>query len=781
MDQQVLKAQKWVNATYRNVSGYAECSEDGYTGWRTMYALTRALQVELGITQLSDTFGPTTLQRLTALGAISATTPNANIRTIVEAALYCKGYSGGNIDGSWSVATRTGLAAMLLDMGVFTVPRDSHTEPTVQPKVFKSLLTMDAYVLVGNGQQEVRAVQMWMNATFLHRKDFTLSPCDGHFSRQVQKSLMLAIQYSLGMADGVANGTFGPGTRDGLRSKALLGVGSTDPVGGSTHFVRLFHAAMIFNRRSVPWTGEYTEQTAAAVSRFQEFAALPITGTATFDTWASLLVSTGNPERKGKALDCRTPLNQARVEAVKAAGYETVGRYLTGGTTKTLTHAEVFTIINAGLSVFPIYQVFHNSREHFSRALGRQAAVEALSAVHKFGIAGDGTVVYFAVDFDAQDDDITNYVIPYFRGIQDGMPIGVNYAIGVYGSRNVCIRVSAAGLASRSFVLGMSTGYSGNLGYPLPDNWAFDQISTVTLAEGQEGEIEIDNDIRSGRDMGISSTSRVHNPNDFIHAYLVWLEARALQWHEKGHTDLRQQDLVAQYLRARGDYDSIQFDQVSGKIDHDFLAFVDGYPARPDLLPLRDPDTLADQDLAHFGASFNAVLKHGVPGDLKKVNVGDYGGWAGDVITVLAEVVTSGRPDSEAYDVARGLIAARDGRSSFGIGDFLADVDAALFGMKVLDAPSTTLSSLVEQYYFTADDARTRYRDLFRLRFDSSEETLKEAAHAVFFQDVDALFSAGREALFLAKAGSPFILVPHGVLSDVAMAFHREFLSWVSA
>lgn len=44
----------------------------------------------------------------------------------------------------------------------------------------------------------------------------------------------------------------------------------------------------------------------------------------------------------------------------------------------------------------------------------------------------------------------------------------------------------------------MSTGFSGNLGYSLPNDWAFDQISTVTLGSG-EGQIEIDNDICSGK------------------------------------------------------------------------------------------------------------------------------------------------------------------------------------------------------------------------------------------------------------------------------------------
>ena len=99
MDQLVLDAQKWVNSTYGAVSGYTPCPEDGITGWDTMYCLTQALQYELGITALSDNFGPTTYADLQAYGPVGPDSGNINMRIIAEAALYCKGYSGGALDG----------------------------------------------------------------------------------------------------------------------------------------------------------------------------------------------------------------------------------------------------------------------------------------------------------------------------------------------------------------------------------------------------------------------------------------------------------------------------------------------------------------------------------------------------------------------------------------------------------------------------------------------------------------------------------------------------------
>lgn len=58
MDQMVLAAQQWVNATYGGVPGYQAVPETGRTGWSTVYALTRGLQHELGISRLPDTSTP---------------------------------------------------------------------------------------------------------------------------------------------------------------------------------------------------------------------------------------------------------------------------------------------------------------------------------------------------------------------------------------------------------------------------------------------------------------------------------------------------------------------------------------------------------------------------------------------------------------------------------------------------------------------------------------------------------------------------------------------------
>lgn len=103
-DVAVQAAQDWLNATYGNVAGFEKAPEPGAsnygkTGWSTIYPLTRALQYELGISPLTDNFGPLTLSKLTERGGIKRTETNANIVKLMVHACFCKGYGAGPATG----------------------------------------------------------------------------------------------------------------------------------------------------------------------------------------------------------------------------------------------------------------------------------------------------------------------------------------------------------------------------------------------------------------------------------------------------------------------------------------------------------------------------------------------------------------------------------------------------------------------------------------------------------------------------------------------------------
>jgi peptidoglycan hydrolase-like protein with peptidoglycan-binding domain len=498
-DEMVQRAQRFINTTYNNGAtlGISKLDENGQTGWPVMYALTRALQYEMGITALSDSFGPTTLGKLGELyGKLDETTvPSANFCRIIQSALYCKGYDGGEIDGQYNDRVKASVVKLNQNMGVSgTYPGSS-----LWPKVVKGLFNMDAYVTVNNGSDTIRTIQQWLNGRYVLRKDFYIIPCDGHHSRDVAKSMLFAIQYELGMADGVANGVFGPGTQSGLKSHTV----STGTTGV---WAQLFTAAMVLNKRNVPF-GNFTSTVQSGVETFQSFSKLPVTGKGDFQTWASLLVSYGDQSRKGTACDGVTMITPARAQALKDAGYKYIGRYLynpssTSLPEKQIQPGELATIKEYGLNCFPIFQTWSRSADYFSYNQGTADAFRAIEWAEYHGFK-PGTIIYFAVDYDAMDGEVTDYVIPHFRGIMRTIGENSAYGIGVYGPRNVCQRVADAGYAATSFVSDMSSGFSGNLGYPLPSNWAFDQISTIKVGSGS-GLIEIDNNIVSGRDFGQS-------------------------------------------------------------------------------------------------------------------------------------------------------------------------------------------------------------------------------------------------------------------------------------
>ncbi|PJE93959.1 hypothetical protein CUT44_30910 [Streptomyces carminius] len=512
MDELVLRAQRFINTTYGGVSGIPTVEENGRTSWAVMYALTRCLQYELGIAGLSDNFGPGTLGALQSRHPRldASTVPSANFCRIIQSGLYCKGYDGGEIDGRYNDRVSAAVRRLKADMGV----AGTYSGDALTPKVFKGLLNMDPYTVVNNGSSRVREVQRWLNGRYVDRRDFFIIPCDGHHSRDVQKALMLAIQYELGMADGVANGVFGPGTRTGLKEHTVR-------VGTTGAWAQLFTAAMVLNKRDTPFAATFTAAHSETIEGFQLFVKLPATGIGDYQTWASLLVSTGDPTRRGTACDCVTEITPARARTLVAEGYKYVGRYLCNvpGTDldKMIKPGELEVIASNGLRVFPIYQTYGGAASYFGHRQGTSDAYSALEWARYHGFKA-GTRIYFAVDFDALDYQVTDNVLPHFRSIKSVMEEhGPSFHIGIYGPRNVCSRVGDEGLTSASFVADMSTGFSGNLGYTLPLDWSFDQISTITVGS-DSGRIEIDNNIASGRDSGENSFAPPQVPDSGLDA-----------------------------------------------------------------------------------------------------------------------------------------------------------------------------------------------------------------------------------------------------------------------
>jgi peptidoglycan hydrolase-like protein with peptidoglycan-binding domain len=677
-DPKVLAAQQWVNATYGAVSGYVRCPEDGRTGWSTMYALTRALQHELGITALSDSFGPTTLSKLTALGPIGTGTTNRNIVKIVQHGLFCKGYWGGAGDGVYDFSTITSVQQLKANMGV------AAGDGFVQPKIFKALLTMDAYVLLAGGSEEILKIQRYLNGAYLDRSTFFVMPCDGHYSRDVQQALMKAIQYEIGIPPDQATGNFGPATQDGLRAH---------PAGPGTNatWMRLFSAACVFNGMVdnviTSFKTAWDDKIPQYVRAFQKFSVLEENGVGDYRTWAQLLVSTGDPDRPAGASDTRFHISTARARALVQAGYQVVGRYLDEDADSTLDKelqpGELDAIFAGGMRVFPISQYNGRSIDNFTYPQGYQHGLRAHARAVGYGF-NRGTVIYFAVDYDATDEQITSNILPYFHGVQAGLANqGKRYIAGIYGSRNVCGRVSAEAYARYSFVSGMSWGFSGNLGFPMPSNWSFNQIKEFGFAAGSDS-FDLDRDVhRPGSDpaCGPENVNGTSSPVAAYLAYIDGLYATAVSYGG-GDPSLR----VLEYLRFPNYVDFYDgWETLIGDVDRAWIDYAKAHaPAK--VTTFVDPSYGVTVNVDHFGATANAVLLKGSgPGSTPTGEGwrGDFGGWGGDLSTFYGEWRAESDQNSSGYTFCRDRLAKINVQSSFSFTDLIEDVDGYLIGTAV--------------------------------------------------------------------------------------------------
>ena len=528
-DPMVYYTQKWLNQEYGDVPGFGTVTENGKTGWNVIYGLTRALQHELGITSLANNFGPTTA-RLYGENPLQRQDGVTDRKfAILQGALWCKGYNPGYYlteDPNTGVVSFQEIFNENVENAIIKLKEDAgliNPDGVVTVNVMKALLSMDSFKLLGSyygGKPEIRAMQQYLNRKY---EAYTgLMPCDGVYGRNTNKALIYAFQAEEGLPVSVSSGTFGPTTRSLTPNiPYTTGANAAKNYQGNyyssnsiTDFTELLQFALfIHGFGDGNFNGSFSAETQKAVRQFQQHYALPMTGKVDLNTWMALLVSSGNPARPAIAADCATILNEAKAKTLYDNGYRYIGRYLTGtyggGISKALTVEEANIILDAGLRFFPIYQTSANKESYFTPEQGTADAQAAIEAAYALGIPKD-TVIYFAVDFDALDYQITNTVIPYFEKVYQGVKTS-GYKVGIYGARNVCSRVSELGYACSSFVGDMSTGFSGNLGFKIPDNWAFSQFANLegsnALGSG-DGKIEIDKNAFSGRDQGVGRLNK---------------------------------------------------------------------------------------------------------------------------------------------------------------------------------------------------------------------------------------------------------------------------------
>lgn len=727
-DPYILNVQQWLNNTYTGRTGYTEIPETGKTGWTTIYALLHALQIELGITATANNFGNGTIN------AFKSKYPNGvqqqsgndttkkNIYGIIQGGLLCKGYAIGTSSPTCNFFNGTGNAVkkMKEDAGI------NSSTSTVTLNIMKALMTMDYFYSYDTSTKtkNIQKIQRYLNENY--ESYIGLTPCDGIYGRSTNKALIYAIQAEEGMSISVANGNFGPSTKRccptipySNKEKNYSG-GLYNPLTDIPKFIKLMKMGLYVNEIG---TGDFDNNQVweADLKSFQAKFALPITGICDLSTWMSILISCGNTERSAIGCDTATRITSAMARTLVDNGYKYIGRYITkvsGGLDKNMTRLEIKTILGNGLKIFPIFQENGRSSQNFNATTGLDNAIKARIAAENLGIPYH-TTIYYGVDYDPQEAEINNYIYPYFKAIYDYFKNKGLYNIGVYGTRNVCRILKNKEEENifeidNMFIADASYGYSGNLGFTLPNGWAFDQFCVdITVGTG-EGRVAIDKVAVSGNDTGFSEITI--SPISDIYNNILNMYELAMEY--TNNNKKRSNELVLQYLR-KGSYgdtnilfsdsgsgNAILWEWVAGKIDKNYCDLVEEKLGEV-VFDFIDSKTGALHDIRHWAATLNGNLYDVTVSALLdyKAEIKALTGWGGDVLSFSKNIQSYGETDYDNW--AKDNICTEQ-NSYFNLTDYIDDIDAVNLAY-IINQDNCSLPEAFNLYYGTKVHETNKY------------------------------------------------------------------------
>ncbi len=176
-------------------------------------------------------------------------------------------------------------------------------------------------------------------------------------------------------------------------------------------------------------------------------------------------------------IDCGKFINE--IEAARATF---VGRYYRSNTSSwpKLTVSEAKVLSAAGLYIVALWEGASDHASYFTYSDGVRDAAIAFAEAVQIGQPKD-TPIYFAVDFDANHDEISEQINAYFRGIAAGFQAASAgspfYQVGVYGSGSTCSWLLKNRRVTKTW-LALSSGWSGSKDF---DNWDIKQATGLKL------------------------------------------------------------------------------------------------------------------------------------------------------------------------------------------------------------------------------------------------------------------------------------------------------------
>ena len=482
--QSKIRALNWLNKAYGH-----------RTSLRNEDLFAYALRLETGIRGRDDVVDRNSFYPILEVGSIDI---RNNCVSLLQCALMYKGYYVGPISGKFDRNTASAVMEFKKDaLGGRVI-----TNSQVTPLFLLAIVGRGEYVRSADGDENMRRIQQYLNRNYSRR--CSIIPTNGKYSHRTHFNLIRALQVEVDCEK--IDKRFGDETTEAC---------PTLYPGMKGRLVYILQSALYANGFRARVSGVYDTNTVAAVRQFQGYVGLPKTGVANMRTIKALLCSTGDTGRPALACDCWLRLSSDDARALYAAGYRYVGRYLTGTikgykgrrVPKYVNRQEFYDISAAGLRLFPIFQEEDgHDVKSFSAAQGRKDAVIAIAAARKLELP-KRTVIYFSVDCDPSEEQISKRIVPYFSEVSR-IVRSAGYRVGVYGDRLVCTSVSNYGYATFSFVGDETPMYYGNIAQRLPKNWAFDQFYELKGKKQFQyagGKFNLDKVSFSGRDIGVIS------------------------------------------------------------------------------------------------------------------------------------------------------------------------------------------------------------------------------------------------------------------------------------
>ena len=195
-DENVKKAQAYLNAMYGHRSEWIPLEENGYTGTVTVSGVIRAFQLENGLDPVGSV-GPATLKKFKTLPVIEKMNPDdSSIPNVclLQCALFFKGYAAGGITGIYYTSGVNAVTQLQKDANIGVTGK-------VDWKVWAALLSFNWFTEPANPStkwdRKIQIIQRQLNKEY---SDYlSVRACDGIMSRETALSVLGALQAAEGI------------------------------------------------------------------------------------------------------------------------------------------------------------------------------------------------------------------------------------------------------------------------------------------------------------------------------------------------------------------------------------------------------------------------------------------------------------------------------------------------------------------------------------------------------------------------------------------------------